>query len=112
MFEPPVLRGLHQRIDDAFMNRLVALLNGVAGCAGDIGADADIDTSTTLLYGAAMSGLPIDLKPHRRPRPGPVTGSAGQTDGLGVPGDARQHPLHDRKGPMFPQRSRNGVPEP
>ena len=74
LFEPPVLREIligafaappaelaeFKRIDEAFMARLVALLDELQG-AGDIRADVDLDTATTLLYGAVMSRFLIDL---------------------------------------------------
>ncbi len=75
LFEPPVLREIlisafaappaelarFKRIDEAFMARLAALLDELRD-AGDIRADVDPDTAATLLYGAVMSRLLIDLE--------------------------------------------------
>ncbi len=74
LFEPPVMREMlisafaappaelagFKRIDEAFMARLVALLEELRD-AGDIRADVDLDTATMLLYGAVMSRLLVDL---------------------------------------------------
>lgn len=57
--EPAELAGF-KRIDEAFVARLVALLAELRR-AGYIRADVDLDTAATLLYGAAMSRLLIDL---------------------------------------------------